>query len=453
MNAQPTPRPTNYLEQFDAAAPADQYPLVRRWIDTAPLPFFKELRENRPILVTPVCTLITLFDDVTEVLNMPRVFTVALYLPKMQNGIYLMAHDDDALHTREKSLMQGMLNRDDLPQVRTMVAKISKELLDAANGHMDAVNGYCRMVPATLVQDYFGLTGIDKKDLIEWSYCNQVDTFYNQPFDLISDQQRKEISDRHNQTGQQLGKYITELILKRLAVVKGEQGEHVLLAPWYLLRALVRKLMGKKDNRLTDDIVTRMVRTAYPGAVDFDIKRLGINAGGLLIGAIETTSQAVAQVIQYLLDDSEWLAKAKSAAQNDDPAEFDGIVWEALRFVPISSFLFRQTASDYTVAKGTDHETMIKTGTYVLLVTQSAMFDANAFENPDEFIPGRNWYHYFHFGFGSHECLGRYIGMVMIPEMVRQALLRPGLKANGGIDYQGGHLPQQYDLSWNCRQP
>jgi hypothetical protein len=29
--------------------------------------------------------------------------------------------------------------------------------------------------------------------------------------------------------------------------------------------------------------------------------------------------------------------------------------------------------------------------------------------------------------------MGRYIGMVMIPEIVRQALLRPGLKANGGI--------------------
>ena len=46
---------------------------------------------------------------------------------------------------------------------------------------------------------------------------------------------------------------------------------------------------------------------------------LGINASGLLIGAIETTSQAVAQVIQYLLDHREWLAKARSAAQSDNP--------------------------------------------------------------------------------------------------------------------------------------
>src|SRR5438270_6865507 len=154
MSATPAVRPTNYLEQFDAAPDAAKYPLVRGWIDTEPLPFFKELREKRPILVTPICTLITLFDDITEVLNMPLIFTVSLYLPKMQNGIYLMAHDDDALHTREKSLMQGMLNRDDLPQVRAMVANISKDLLDSANGHIEAINGYCRMVPATLVQEY-----------------------------------------------------------------------------------------------------------------------------------------------------------------------------------------------------------------------------------------------------------------------------------------------------------
>ncbi len=448
MNALATPRPTNYLDQFDAAQDVDKFPLVRRWIDSEPLPFFKELREKRPILVTPICTLLTRFDDVTEVLNMPLIFTAALYLPKMRNGIYLMAHDDDALHTREKSLMQGMLNRDDLPQVREMVAKIAKSLLDSANGRMEAINGYCRMVPATLVQDYFGLTGIDRKDLIEWSYWSQNDTFYNQPFDLLTDEKRKEISDHHNQTGQQLSKYIEKLILERVLAVKAEQAEHAVFAPWYLLRMLGRKLLGKKNDKLTDNIVTRMVRTAYPGAVDFDIKRLGVNAGGLLIGSIETTSQAVAQVIQYLLDDREWLAKAKSAAQSDNPAEFDGIVWEALRFVPISPYLFRQTASDYTVAKGTDRATTITTGTYVLPVTQSAMFDPKAFENPDQFIPIRNRYHYFHFGFGSHECLGKYVGMVMIPEMVRQILLRPGIKANASIDYQGGHLPQRYDVSW-----
>ena len=451
MSAVPTPRPTNYLEQFDAAAPADRFPLVRRWIDNEPLQFFKELREKRPILVTPVCTLVALYDDCIEVLNMPKIFTAALYLPKMAGGVYFMAHDDDALHTREKSIMQAMLNRDDLPQVRAMVAKIAKDLLDSAAEHMDAIDGYSRMVPATLVQDYFGLTGVDRKDLIDWSYRNQANTFYNQPFDLIPDEKRKEIKDAQDIASKKLTIYLTEMILTRWIAVKAEQAGHILLAPWYALRLLVRKLLGKGDGKLEDNIVTRMVRTAYPGAVEFDIKRLAINAGGLLIGAIETTSQAVARVIQYLLDDPQWLVKAQSAAQSDNPAAFDGIVWEALRFVPISPYIFRQTASEYTIAKGTGHATTVQPGSYVLAVTQSAMFDTKAFEDPDQFIPGRNWYHYFHFGFGSHECLGRCVGGVMIPEMVRQVLLRQNITAKASIDYKSGPFPEQYNLSWTIQ--
>ena len=419
---------SHYLEQYDAAADADKSPLVRRWIDTEPLPFFKELREKRPILVTPKFTLVTRFDDVREVLNMPKVFTVEPYVSKM--GDYLMMHDDDALHTREKSLMQCMLNRDDLPAVRTMVANVSKDILDTASGNIEIVNSYCRMVPATLVREYFGLTGAKRSDLIEWSYWNQYDTFHNQPFDLLPQEKYQSIVDRHNETSKKLGQFIVELIARRTLQVKAEQ---------ITLSTLVR---------LDDDIVTRMLRTDYPKQLDFDIKRLGINAGGLLIGAIETTSQAVAQVIQYLLDRPEWLAEAKTAAQKDQPDEFDCIVWEALRFVPITPYLFRTTASDYTAAKGTGYETVLRAGTYVLPVTMSATFDERAFDSPDEFIPQRNWYNYFHFGFGSHECLGRYVGMVMIPEMVRQVLIRQDIKAKAAIDYKAGPFPEQYHLSW-----
>ena len=74
---------------------------------------------------------------------------------------------------------------------------------------------------------------------------------------------------------------------------------------------------------------------------------------------------------------------------------------------------------------------------------------AGIFESPEEFIPDRNWYNYFHFGFGSHECLGRYVGMVMIPEMVRQVLSRPAIKARNRIDYESGPFPEQYDLFWS----
>jgi cytochrome P450 len=435
---------SNYLKQYDAAADADKYPLVRRWMMEEPLPFFKELRAKRPILVTPECTLLALFDDVTDVLNMPKIFTVELYVPKMAD--YLMAHDDDALHTREKSIMQGLLNRDDLPHIRTMVANIAKDILDRANGQIEIVNEYCRMAPATLVQDYFGLTGADRKDLIEWSYWNQYNTFHNQPFDLLPSELSKTVSQNQKDVSGKLGKYIAGLILRRLPVIKAEQLVTALLTPWHLVKGL---LGMKSERKVSDDIVARMLRTSFPFAVDFDIKRLGVNAGGLLIGAIETTSQAVSQVIQFLLERPELLRQAVEAAQLDDPKNFDAIVWEALRFVPIAPYMFRKAASEYTVAKGTTHATTISAGTIVLTLTQSAMFDTKAFESPDEFIADRNWYHNFNFGFGSHECLGKYVGMVLIPEMVRQVLLKPSIKAEGSIDYKSGPFPEHYELRWD----
>ena len=151
--------PMSYLDRYDSAPDAEKLKLVRQFMADDPLSFFKELRALRPVLVMPECTLVALYDDVIELLNMPNVFTAALYVPKMANG-YMMMHDDDALHYREKSIMQGLLNRDDLPKVRQMVASACNSILTAAKGKIDAVSDYCRMVPATIVRDYFGLIGM-----------------------------------------------------------------------------------------------------------------------------------------------------------------------------------------------------------------------------------------------------------------------------------------------------
>ena len=147
---------------------------------------------------------------------------------------------------------------------------------------------------------------------------------------------------------------------------------------------------------------------------------------------------------------------AGSFAVIDNRAPFDAMVWEALRFVPIRPDIFRQAGTGYTIAKGTSRETEIKAGTIVRLLTQSAMFDDYAFENPDEFNPDRNFYHSFVFGFGSHDCLGKYVGMEMIPEMVRQVVLLDDLDSDGGINYRNktfpdrdGPFPEEYRVTWS----
>lgn len=453
MSFIPTTNTKDYLAEYDAAPSAEKYPLVRKWMMSEPLPFFKQLREQRPILVTPECVLVSRYADVIDLLQMPKIFTVDLYKPKM--GVtatdpgYLMAHDDDAIHYREKSLMQGMLNRNDLPRIRALIAKASQDILKQANGSLDIVYNYCRMVPAVLVQDYFGLDNVDKKELIDWSFWNQYDVFHNQPFDLNSPELTKHILDNHARVTVALGKYITKELLEKLAMVKIEQTTNVLLIGWHILKGILKKMAGIPSRIPKDDVFSRMLRTSFAQQVEFDLIRVGVNAGGLLIGSIETTSQAVSQVIDFFIQQPELLARAKTAAQQTDTKAFDNLVWEALRYVPISPYMFRQTSQEYTLAKGTDYETAIPARTNVLVLTQSAMFDTFANTNPDEFNPDRTFYHNFNFGFGPHDCLGKYIGMEMIPEMVRQVLLLPNLRAASPIDYKKGPFPESYSLVWN----
>lgn len=388
----------DYLKDYDAAPDGQKYRLVQRWMKTEPLAFFKQLRAQRPILVTPECTLVTLYSDLTDVMDMPKVFTVDLYKPKM--GVtatdvgYLMAHDDDALHYREKSLMQGLLNRDDIPRIRALVAKTGKKILDKAGGGIEIVNQYCRMVPAHLVQDYFGLDGIKRDDLIVWSYWNQYDAFHNQPFDLNPPEQFNYIVKRHSEITEQLVCYIAVLMGRKLISVKIGNIIRMMLAPFRLIKNLICRLLrcdpGKPSSK--DDMVKRMLRSSFAKEVDFGITRVGVNAGGLLIGAIETTSQAVAQVIEFfLVTRSDLLAEVKQKAAQADLDAFDAMVWEALRFVPISPYMFRQASADYAIAKGTKYETEIAAGTNVLLISQSAMFDHYAYDKPEIFNPNRNW--------------------------------------------------------------
>jgi len=80
-------------------------------------------------------------------------------------------------------------------------------------------------------------------------------------------------------------------------------------------------------------------------------------------------------------------------------------------------------------------------------VTHSGMFDPQAVSHPDDFDPGRGLGNQFLFGFGLHECLGRAIAAVMIPEIVRQSLRLNGLTA-GAVDYKGGPVPQAWRWTW-----
>jgi len=151
--------------------------------------------------------------------------------------------------------------------------------------------------------------------------------------------------------------------------------------------------------------------------------------------------------LQFLLSRPDILPQALAAAQSDDASAIDGYVLEALRFRPAFPYFFRTAEQDTVLGRGTPHEAPVTTGTTVLALTQSAMFDPMALPHPDDFDPGRGAGNQFHFGYGLHECLGRAIAAVMIPEIVRQALRLANL-TTAPVDCKGGPVPEAWAWHW-----
>jgi cytochrome P450 len=402
-----------YLEQLDAAPAAQHFALVRGWMDREPLPFFAELRARRPILKTPVCTLVALYDDVLEVLRQPALFSVALYGPKM--GDYMLAVDDTPMHFRDKAIMQAMLNRDDLPRVRALVARRAAEALAGATTQIDLVPALSRAVPIAVVKEYFGFEGAPPEKMAQWSYWNQYDAFHNHAFNIVPD--AAAISARRVAALDEMKAFLGALVQKRVVQI------------WAGARP--------------DDVASRLIRTQLPGEVGFPVQRMVINIGGLLIGAIETTSQAVIHATAELFSRPAVLAEARAAAQQG-AEKFDGFFWEALRFRPIAPYMFRVAEADAVLGRNTAHQTTIAKGSIVLPLVLSSNFDPARFANADAFDPTRAQHHTFHLGHGLHECLGRYVAEVMLPEMVRQIVLAEHVAPAGAIDYRGGPFPESW---------
>jgi len=417
-NSQQQDAPDDFFSILNMTGENEKWPLIRQWMEDTPLLFFKQMREKSPIIVTPECTLLALYDDVIEALNHPTIFTVELYKPKM--GDFLMTEDDTVLHHRDRNIMLSLLKREDLPRIRNFVANKCKTILQDSNGSIELIETYSRRIPVALVQEIFGLDGISHKTLLKWSHLNQFDAFNNQHFQNYKG--RKDIESNRKKSN-----------------------VWVLL---YGLSMLIRKYFFILLRRPKKDTVTRMLSENSLFKKGFGPIRQAINSAGLLIGTIETTSEAVSNALNQLFMHPDHLKQAIKLAQQEDTQAFDNLVWEALRSQPIAPYLMRKTSENYTIAKGTERETTILHGTTVLGLIGSAMFDPSAFKNPDKFDPTRGYGKSFQFGFASHECIGKMIGMVMIPEMVRQIILMPQLEQVSPQDKQGGPFPRKHLFSW-----
>lgn len=407
----------NYLGQIDALPVAEQWPLIRSWIFDRRIDFLIELLTERPVLTLPELTLAVGHGDCVTILLRHDLFGNDLYVAKQ--GAYWMSQDDTAQHWREKSIMRAILDREDIPAIRDWVAKETARRLDEADDTIDAVTALTRGVPLAMVQHWFGFDGAQATDMQRWSYWSQMDAFWSQPFDAPGFATPDAIAIRREAGTDEMRAYLVGLVQRRAADLRsGTAGS---------------------------DVVTRLLRLSMSGALRFDPAAVVLNVGGLLVGAVETTSHAVVNAVEYLVAHPELHAVARAAAQNDDTALLDGMVFEALRFRPAFPYFFRVARSETVIGQASRHSVRVKKGSTVLALTHGAMFDPRVTDQPGLFDPTRALGQSFTFGLGIHECLGRAISAVTIPAIAGEILKRDGLAA-GIVDRRGGPVPESWDL-------
>ena len=176
----------SFLGKYDAQAgqPPAQVALVSGWLRTDARPFFAELRAQRPVLATAAFTLLSRFDDVTEVLYREQDFSVRLTPPKMDpvvGGPFMLARDNTPVNWREKGIMQAVLRPEDLPLVRALAGELADQALDAAvrkDGSRRSANSGATSRSASAAA-YFGFPGTRPREHVPVVAATQSDMFKN----------------------------------------------------------------------------------------------------------------------------------------------------------------------------------------------------------------------------------------------------------------------------------
>jgi len=390
-------------------------------IENKPDLLFMILRNTRPNLVTPNNgpVFITRFRDVEEALSRPEVFNItygAMIDPSV--GPFMLGRDGTTINQRDKGIMRALMQREDLPTIRAAVAARVNESVERQmqSRKIEVVSTISRWVPIKLSGDYFGFPGPDMASMLRWSRATQYDMFHNLDKD-------PGIHQDNIDAGQEMKAYMRELLSQRRAALQ--------------------------QNPDLDDILSRLLKSQFPDAIDFDDERIMVNIMGTLVGGIETTSQAIVQILDQLFKRPAIFKQAVTAAKMDDDDLVFQYCWEALRFNPINPFVVRRCASNYKIASGSLRSATIKEGAIVLVSTRSAMRDGREIPAASKFCIDRPAHHYLHLGYGLHTCLGDQLSRVQVPEIIKRLLKLPNLRPGSGIDLKGGPFPESYTVEFD----
>lgn len=181
------------------------------------------------------------------------------------------------------------------------------------------------------------------------------------------------------------------------------------------LRDYLRDLVERKNDAPADDLLSRLIveqlRTGQMGIEDVvDMALL------LLIAGHETTANMIALGTVALLEHPDQLTELRAT---DDPKVVANAVEELLRYLTIVHNGRRRVALEDLEVGGQ----LIRKGDGVIVATEIANRDSEAFPDPDKLDIHRSARHHVAFGYGVHQCLGQPLARVEL-QVVYSTLYR-----------------------------
>ncbi|MEA2193938.1 MAG: hypothetical protein QOG42_372, partial [Solirubrobacteraceae bacterium] len=378
--------------------------LVGQLADSESNETFAIMRRLDPIVSAGPTTIVTLNEDVREVLGDPARFTAHLYGPKMEavTGPFILGVDDTPLYHHDHAAMDRAVTREDLPRLASSMYDAAQELVADRRdeGAIDVVSQLADPALDRVVAEYFGTPGPDTATQLRWARDVFQELFIN------------------------VGNLPT--VRERALGDAAQWREHL----DGLIDARKAQLQAGED--APDDVLTRLLRFQDEGEPHFHDIAIRHNILGNITGWIPTISNAFARIVEELLHREDELRAAQKAARAGDRELVAAYCWEASRFRPQNFALLRYVPEDTVIAAGTERETEVKAGSTVFAATLSAMHDPAAIDEPEEFRVDRPWSDYMLFGHGMHTCYGQHIVRAQMPALATALLAGPRIRRARG---------------------
>jgi cytochrome P450 len=339
-----------------------------------PYPVYRQILERGPMLI-PETNLVVFstFQDCGDVLRHPSSASDRLKSSVAQRGIangaaprpfgqpgFLFLDPPD--HTRLRKLAQQAFAPKRVKALEADIASMVDSLLDqiAAAGRFDVIADLAYPLPVAVI---CRMLGVPIEDEPEFSRASALLAQGLDPFATFTGEVPDSVHQRM-EAGHWLRGYLGGLIEERRGVP-------------------------------CDDLISALIAAEEDGD-QLTTEEIVATCNLLLIAGHETTVNLIANAILAMLrEPRHWAALAA------DPDRASTIIEETLRYDPPVQLVGRVAADQLTVGGVT-----VPKGDIMMLLLSAAQRDPTAFEQPDEFDPGRESIRHLAFGHGVHFCLG-----------------------------------------------